>query len=120
MTPAPVDDQLPADDSSYETYRAAGKLLNKRALITGGDSGIGRATAILFAMEGADVAIIYLADEEKNAHDTREEVEKRGRKCLCISADLSKANECHRVVEEVVRGLGGFEPHILIIRFKCF
>jgi len=107
LDPAPLDDQLPSDDSSLQQYKGAEKLLNKRALITGGDSGIGRATAILFAIEGADVSLVYLPEEEKDAQDVKKEVEKRGRKCLTISANLMEASECKRVVEETVKALGG-------------
>ncbi|KAI5825404.1 NAD(P)-binding protein [Schizophyllum commune Tattone D] len=109
MDPAPASTKLPTEDSGYQTYRAAGKLEGKRALITGGDSGIGRATALLFAMEGADVAIVYLAEEEKDAQDTRTQVEGKGRKCVCIQADLTRAEECRRAVEEGVKALGGLE-----------
>lgn len=107
MKTQPQSDQLPSEGSGYQTYRAAGKLQGKKALITGGDSGIGRATAILFAMEGADSAVVYLKEEEKDAQDTKKLVEEKGRKCFLIVADLSIAQECHRVVEEAVKALGG-------------
>jgi len=107
MNPSPVVDQLPDDNGGFATYRAAGKLHGKKALITGGDSGIGRATAVLFAMEGADVAVVYLKEEEKDAQDAKKLVEERGRKCFLISADLSKSEECKGVVDEVVLALGG-------------
>ncbi|KAL1703372.1 hypothetical protein EV121DRAFT_208135 [Schizophyllum commune] len=109
MDPAPASTQLPTEDGGYQTYRAAGKLEGKRALITGGDSGIGRATALLFAMEGADVSIVYLAEEERDAQDTRKQVEGKGRKCVCIQADLTRAEECSKAVEETVKELGGIE-----------
>jgi trans-2-enoyl-CoA reductase len=109
MDPKPLSTQLPSEDGGYKTYRAAGKLENKKALITGGDSGIGRATAILYAMEGADSAIVYLTEEEKDAQDTKKLVEQKGRKCSLIPADLSKNEECRRVVEEAVKSLGGID-----------
>src|SRR5213595_2811311 len=73
-------------------YRAAGKLQGKAALITGGDSGIGRAVAVLYAREGADVAISYLPDEEPDAQETRAAVEAEGRKCVTIPGDVSDSN----------------------------
>lgn len=111
MTPAPASTDLPSDDGGYQTYKAAGKLEGKRALITGGDSGIGRAAAVMFAMEGASVSIIYLPEEEKDAQETKKLVEKMGNKakCVLLTADLKDANECKRVVEETVKALGGLE-----------
>src|SRR5688572_25542751 len=81
MSPVPVAER--------KDEIGSGKLANKVALITGGDSGIGKAVAILFAKEGADVAIVYLSEHE-DAEDTRKHVEEHGRKCMLIAGDLSK------------------------------
>jgi len=83
-------------------YLGSGRLRNKIALITGGDSGIGRAVAVLFAKEGADVAIAYL-NEDDDANETKINVEKYGRRCLLISTDLSKENNCRKVIDKTVR-----------------
>lgn len=82
-----------------------GKLKNKVALITGADSGIGKATALLFAQEGADIAIAYLS-ETKDAKDTQREIEKMGRKCLLIKGDLGKEKHCQKTVEKTVKEFG--------------
>ena len=87
-------------------YRAAGKLAGKAALITGGDSGIGRAVAVLYAREGADVAISYLPDEESDAAETRAAVEAEGRTCLAVPGDVSDPNFCRMLVERTVDELG--------------
>ncbi len=89
-----------------ERYRAADKLHGKVALITGGDSGIGRAVAVLYAREGADVAIVYLPEEQPDAEETRRAVEAEGRKCLLLPGDLAEASFCHDAVERTVRELG--------------
>lgn len=107
MDPQPATTELPSKEGGYKTYRAAGKLEGSKALITGGDSGIGRATAVLFAMEGADCAIVYLPEEEKDAQETKRLVEEKGRKCFLMQADLSKMEEAKRVVDEAVQALGG-------------
>jgi len=87
-------------------YREAGKLQNKAALITGGDSGIGRAVAVLFAREGADVAIVYLPAEQSDAEETRKAVEAAGRKCVLMPGDLTNEAFCKEAVERTVRELG--------------
>lgn len=89
-----------------EHYRAAGKLEGKAALITGGDSGIGRAVAVLFAREGADIAINYLAAEETDAKQTKQAVEKEGRACHLIPGDLTDARFCNGLVDAAVSKLG--------------
>ncbi len=87
-------------------YKAAGKLQGKVALVTGGDSGIGRAVAVLFAREGADVAIGFLAEEQSDAEETRKAVEAEGRRCLLLPGDLSEARTCEETVERTVKELG--------------
>ena len=104
--PEPSDTQVPTEDGGYQTYKSAGKLQGKKALITGGDSGIGRAIAILYAMEGADSLITYLPDEQKDAEDTKEQVEKRGGKCFLYAADIRKKENCQKLVEEAIAKMG--------------
>jgi NAD(P)-dependent dehydrogenase (short-subunit alcohol dehydrogenase family) len=87
-------------------YRAAGKLEGKVALVTGGDSGIGRAVAYLYAREGADIAICYLPVEQTDAEETRSAIESEGRKCLLLPANLTDASACREVVEKTVREFG--------------
>ena len=87
-------------------YRAAGKLEGKVALVTGGDSGIGRAVAVLYAREGADVAITHLPAERDDAAETRRAVEREGRRCLAIEGDLTDEAFCTGAVERTVEELG--------------
>jgi NAD(P)-dependent dehydrogenase (short-subunit alcohol dehydrogenase family) len=87
-------------------YRPSGKLQDKAALITGGDSGIGRAVAVLYAREGADVAIVYLPQEQADAEETREAVEEEGGRCLLIPGDVSQAEFCQQAVERTVKQFG--------------
>lgn len=87
-------------------YKGSDKLKGKVALITGGDSGIGRSVAVHYAREGADVAIVYLS-EDKDAAFTRELVEKEGQKCLLLAGDLKEERFCKSVVKKVVKELGG-------------
>ena len=87
-------------------YKPAGKLEGKVALITGGDSGIGRAVAVIYAREGADVAITFLQEEQSDADETRREVEKVGRRCLLIPGDLSSRQHCETVVDRVMSNFG--------------
>jgi len=87
-------------------YKGSGKLQDKAALITGGDSGIGRAVAVLFAREGADVAIVYLPVEESDARETQQAVQKEGRKCVLIPGDVTESAFCRSAVARAVKELG--------------
>src|SRR5947199_800661 len=87
-------------------YKAAGKLEGKVALVTGGDSGIGRAVAYLYAREGADVAIVHLPEEQRDADETRRAIEEEGRRCLDLPGDLTDPQFCRDAVEQTVRELG--------------
>ena len=88
------------------SYKGSEKLKDKVALITGGDSGIGRAVAVLYAREGADVAIVYLEAEQQDAEETRQAVQNEGRECFLIPGDVSDAGFCRRAVVQTVRKLG--------------
>ncbi|KUI67883.1 hypothetical protein VM1G_02728 [Cytospora mali] len=98
---------LPGDQGEKVPYLAAGKLKGRNAIITGGDSGIGRATAMLFAEEGADSLIAYLPEEEKDAQETKKAVEKRGQKCYLVQTDLSKPENCKKLAEEAIKTFDG-------------
>lgn len=88
-------------------YRGSGKLDGKSALITGGDSGIGRSVAVLYAREGADVAIVYLPEEQEDADETRKAVEAEGRTCLLLPGDLCEPSFCQEAVDATVKAFGG-------------
>jgi NAD(P)-dependent dehydrogenase (short-subunit alcohol dehydrogenase family) len=96
----------PRPEYQAPLYKAAGKLEKKVALITGGDSGIGRAVAVLFAREGADVAIIYLPQEQSDAEETRRAVEGEGHKALLLPGDVTDADFCLQAVEKTVKKFG--------------
>jgi NAD(P)-dependent dehydrogenase (short-subunit alcohol dehydrogenase family) len=87
-------------------YRPAGKLEGKVALVTGGDSGIGRAVAVMYAREGAEVAISYLPEEQADAEETQRHVEAAGRKCLLLPGDLTDAGYCESIVARTVEAFG--------------
>jgi len=87
-------------------YKGSGKLQDKTALITGGDSGIGRAVAVLYAREGADVAIVYLPEEQSDAEETKQAVEKEGRRTLLLPGDVTDMDFCRQAVERTVQELG--------------
>jgi NAD(P)-dependent dehydrogenase (short-subunit alcohol dehydrogenase family) len=87
-------------------YRGADKLLDKVALITGGDSGIGRAVAVLYAREGADVAVVFLPAEKRDAQETARAVEAEGRRCLLIPGDVKDPRFCREAVEQTVEEFG--------------
>jgi NAD(P)-dependent dehydrogenase (short-subunit alcohol dehydrogenase family) len=87
-------------------YKGSGKLKDRVALITGGDSGIGRAVAVLYAREGANVAIVYLREEQSDAEETQRAVEKEGRRCLLLPGDVTDTAFCRQAVEKTVREFG--------------
>lgn len=95
----------PTPDCGEQTYKGSGRLANKIALVTGADSGIGRAVAIAFAREGADVAVSYL-DEHEDAKETARWVEAAGRQCLLLPGDLGNADQCTAIVADTVEKFG--------------
>jgi NAD(P)-dependent dehydrogenase (short-subunit alcohol dehydrogenase family) len=108
--PGSTTDQMDAQpDHGEDSYRGSGRLTGKKALITGGDSGIGRAVAIAFAREGADVAIVHLPNEEDDARETTKWIEQAGRKAVSIPADIRDEQTCTRLVEQAVQELGGLD-----------
>ena len=96
-------------DHGEDSYRGSGRLTGKRALITGGDSGIGRAVAIAFAREGADVLISYLPEEEPDAQDTVRLIEKAGRKAVALPGDIRDAAHCQALIDRALSDLGGLD-----------
>ncbi|MGE7368802.1 SDR family oxidoreductase [Neorhizobium sp. NPDC001467] len=103
----------PKPDHGETSYRGAGKLTGRRALITGGDSGIGRATAIAYAREGADVAIAYLDSEESDASEVIALIEAEGRKAVALPGDITDEAWSRELVRKAVEALGGLD--ILVI-----
>ncbi len=103
--PGVEKEMSPRPEYINPNYKAAGKLTNKSALITGGDSGIGRAVAIHFAMEGADIAIAYL-DEGGDAKETKRLVEDTGRQCILFRGDISRKEFCDKIVKETTSTFG--------------
>lgn len=99
----------PKPDNGETSYKGSGRLSGRKALITGGDSGMGRAAAIAYAREGADVAINYLPAEEPDAKEVVELIKKAGRKAVAIPGDLRDEAFCKRLVEEAVKQLGGLD-----------
>ena len=106
--PGSTTDQMDAQpDHGEESYRGSGRLTGKKALITGGDSGIGRAVAIAFAREGADVAFVYLPNEDEDAQETTKWVEQAGRKAVAIPADIRDEQTCQQLVDQTEVDSGG-------------
>ena len=106
--PGVLGEMTPKPDHGEESYRGSGKLTGKAAVITGGDSGIGRAVAIAFAREGADVLISYLSEHE-DAKDTAKYVEEAGRKAVLVAGDLRDPERCTALVDTAVAELGGID-----------
>ncbi|SHI37652.1 NAD(P)-dependent dehydrogenase, short-chain alcohol dehydrogenase family [Hymenobacter daecheongensis DSM 21074] len=104
--PAKQADMKLQPDTDFANYKAAGKLEGKIALITGADSGIGRAVAIAFALEGADVAVLY-NENDVDAQETQRQVEKRKRKCLLLKLDVRDPEQCRQAVRRTRAELGG-------------
>jgi NAD(P)-dependent dehydrogenase (short-subunit alcohol dehydrogenase family) len=103
--PGLTRDMDPRPDHGEASYKGSGRLQDKKAIITGGDSGIGRAVAIAFAREGADVLIAYL-DEDEDARETARWVEAAGRKAVLVKGDLADAGHCRAVVQQAVQAFG--------------
>lgn len=97
---------VPRPKYAADAYRAAGKLTGKSALITGGDSGIGRAVAVMFAREGADVAIAYLPAEQADAEETKAAIEGHGRRCVLLPGNLTRPGYCKGIVGKTVKAFG--------------
>jgi hypothetical protein len=102
-------EMTPAPDHGEKTYKGSGRLEDRKALITGGDSGMGRAAAIAYAREGADVAINYHSDEEKDARQVIRLIEEAGRKAVPIPGDLRSERFCKELVARAVESLGGLD-----------
>jgi NAD(P)-dependent dehydrogenase (short-subunit alcohol dehydrogenase family) len=104
--PGIESEMQPEPDYGYETYRGSGRLDGKATIITGGDSGIGRAVTLAFAREGADVLISYLEEEESDAQETARVVEEAGKNAVRLPGDISDEAHCQRLVEEAVQQFG--------------
>jgi NAD(P)-dependent dehydrogenase (short-subunit alcohol dehydrogenase family) len=111
--PGDSDATLPTPDHGEDSYKGSARLEGRRALITGGDSGIGRAVAIAFAREGADVAIAHLPEEQDNADDTERLIERAGRRGLSIAGDVRDEDFAASIVDAVVEEFGGLDILVL-------
>lgn len=108
--PGVEDKMSPKADHGEESYKGLGRLKGKVAIVTGGDSGIGKAVCIAYAREGADIVCCYLAEEEdKDAEDTKKWVEKAGQKCLLIRADISEDANCKDIIDKTVKQFSKFD-----------
>jgi NAD(P)-dependent dehydrogenase (short-subunit alcohol dehydrogenase family) len=106
--PGKTDSMEPVPDHGEKSYRGSGRLAGKKAIITGADSGIGRAVAIAYAREGADVLIAYL-NEHDDANQTERFVKDAGRKAVLIAGDIQQANHCRGIVKAAMAELGGID-----------
>jgi len=107
--PGLASKMTPKPDHGETSYKGSGRLMGRKALITGGDSGMGRAAAIAYAREGADVAINYLPVEEPDAKEVVALIQQAGRKCVPIPGDLREEAFCKKLVEQAIAGLGGLD-----------
>ncbi len=107
--PGLASEMQPRPDHGETSYRGSGKLVGRRALITGGDSGIGRAAAIAFAREGADVAIGYLPAEQSDADEVVALIEAEGRRAIALPGDIREHDFCLAMVDRAIDGLGGLD-----------
>ena len=107
--PALASKMNPRPDHGETSYRGSGKLTGRRALVTGGDSGIGRAAAIAFAREGADVAINYYPTEEPDAREVVDLIRRAGRKAVALPADIRTRQACETMVQSAIKQLGGLD-----------
>jgi NAD(P)-dependent dehydrogenase (short-subunit alcohol dehydrogenase family) len=106
--PGETERMSPVPDHGEHSYRGSGKLSEKKAVITGADSGIGRAVAIAYAREGADVLIAYL-NEHKDAEETKRWVEEAGRKAVLVPGDVQSSEHCRKIIDTAVKELGGID-----------
>src|SRR5918993_520609 len=106
--PGTTSDMKPVPDHGEESYRGSDRLAGKRAIITGGDSGIGRAVAIAFAREGADLLVSYLCEHD-DAKETARWVEQAGRKCVLVAGDIQDPAHCRKIVDDAATQLGGID-----------
>ncbi|NEW98847.1 SDR family oxidoreductase [Rhodopseudomonas sp. BR0G17] len=106
--PGSTDEMTPRPDHGEHSYKGSGKLTGKVAIITGGDSGIGRAVAIAYAREGADLLIAYL-NEDDDAQQVKALVEAEGRKAVLVAGDISQPDHCRKTVDRAVKELGGID-----------
>ncbi|MBA2947363.1 SDR family oxidoreductase [Streptomyces himalayensis] len=107
--PGLTERMAPQPDHGEESYRGSGRLEGRRTIITGGDSGIGRAVALAFAREGADVLFSYLAEEEKDARETTRLVEDAGRRAVPVECDIREESACRGLVDRAVAEFGGID-----------
>ncbi len=107
--PGSDEDMNPKADHGEESYKGSGKLAGRKAIITGGDSGIGRAVAIAFAREGADVLISYLPEEEEDAQETKKWIEKAGKKAVLVPGDIQDEDHCKMIINKAIEEFGGVD-----------
>ncbi|MGC1329195.1 SDR family NAD(P)-dependent oxidoreductase, partial [Pseudomonas sp.] len=107
--PGTVHKLAPAADHGELSYKGFGRMLGRKALITGADSGIGRAAAIAFAREGADIVLNYLPEEESDAREVVKLIEAEGRKAVCVPGDLKHEQFCQNLVSQAVKALDGLD-----------